>query len=444
MAGAKQFALAVEKLAQRISPRQVEKLAKLPGAPAHVEGPVPQVAKAAEDYASKAGIDLKRQPSYAEADPRRGRYLAKAYEKMQHAPDDPKVRASYEALASDTMAQWKALQDAGAKIEFLKPGAADPYPGGPRDALADLRGNNHLFVFPSEAGFGSGEKIADNPLLRSTGINHGGHDMLVNDAFRAVHDYFGHGMEGANFGARGEENAWRAHKSLFSPEALPALTSETRGQNSWVNFGPHGEANRANPRETVFADQKTGLMPSWATKEGGMPLSYRAQQAALPVALAAGASAGSTPEEGESYDPAAPEPKAKPTYPVKPMGEITGTDDTLRDTLTQALARPLESVAGLSGRGANSMASKLATIAELYPPVGVATSGSDTYDAYKRGDKSDMALGALFTGLNALGLKPAVAALKEAKPVAEAAAGSLRGGSFPWGEFDPFKFKGGS
>jgi hypothetical protein len=262
-------------------------LGPLKGAPPHVEGPVPAVSAAAEEYARRAGIDLKRQPAYAEASPRRGRYIAQAYDRMPHDPADPRVAASYQALADETMKQWQAMLDSGAKIDFLKPGAPDPYPGGPRDALADLRANNHLSVFPTEQGFGSvNASAADNPMLAPTGVNHGGHDMLVNDAFRAVHDYFGHGMEGANFGPRGEENAWQAHKRLFSPDAVPALTTETRGQNSWVNFGPYGDANRANPRDTTYADQKAGLLPPWATKEGGMPMSYRAQQVATLAALA--------------------------------------------------------------------------------------------------------------------------------------------------------------
>lgn len=263
-------------------------LGPLPGAPSHVEGPVPSVNAAAEEYARRAGIDLKRQRSYAEANPRRGRYIAQAYERMPHDPTDPRVAGSYQALADETMAQWQAMLDSGAKIDFLKPGMPDPYPGGPRDALADLRANNHLSVFPTEQGFGSREaSAANNPMLAPTGINHGGHDMLVNDAFRAVHDYFGHGMEGANFGARGEENAWQAHKRLFSPDAVPALTTETRGQNSWVNFGPYGDANKADPRNTIYADQKAGLLPPWATREGGMPMSYRAQQVGTIAALAA-------------------------------------------------------------------------------------------------------------------------------------------------------------
>ena len=47
------------------------------------------------------------------------------------------------------------------------------------------------------------------------------------------------------------------------------MTTETRGQNSWLNYGPHGEANRtASSAETIFAPQKVGLMPEWASEEG--------------------------------------------------------------------------------------------------------------------------------------------------------------------------------
>ena len=50
------------------------------------------------------------------------------------------------------------------------------------------------------------------------------------------------------------------------------MTTETRGQNSWVNFGPHlrhasgdmlkpGDKNYVSPRDRQFADQKAGLLP---------------------------------------------------------------------------------------------------------------------------------------------------------------------------------------
>ena len=47
------------------------------------------------------------------------------------------------------------------------------------------------------------------------------------------------------------------------------MTVETRGQNSWVNYGPHGETNRtASAADTVYADQKIGLLPEWVSEEG--------------------------------------------------------------------------------------------------------------------------------------------------------------------------------
>ncbi|MFN7611045.1 MAG: hypothetical protein ACK5QX_08940, partial [bacterium] len=149
----------------------------------------------------------------------------------------------------------------------------------PWNAMRDLRANQRMGVFATESGFGSGATdidVADNPLLADTGLQwgYGSPDgpkkrVLFNDLFRAVHDAFGHGLEGAGFRAQGEENAWQAHVRLFTGSAVGAITSETRGQNSWLNFGPYGETNRtAKVEDTVFADQKTGLMPEWTWSEG--------------------------------------------------------------------------------------------------------------------------------------------------------------------------------
>jgi hypothetical protein len=97
----------------------------------------------------------------------------------------------------------------------------------------------------------------------------GGRKCLVNDIFRVVHDYFGHIKDGSGFSDDGEENAWRAHAAMFSPLARGALTSETRGQASWVNYGPHGETNRtASAADITYAPQKIGLMPEWTYNEG--------------------------------------------------------------------------------------------------------------------------------------------------------------------------------
>ena len=58
---------------------------------------------------------------------------------------------------------------------------------------------------------------------------------------------------------------------MYSPEALPAMTTETRGQNSWVNFGPHAAQNKgASAADTVYAPQKTGILPDWVMQAGRM------------------------------------------------------------------------------------------------------------------------------------------------------------------------------
>jgi len=154
--------------------------------------------------------------------------------------------------------------------------------------MRDLRANRRMAVFATEGAFGSSDAdVSDNPLLADTGLQwaYGSPDgpmrrVLANDLFRAVHDAFGHGLEGAGFRAQGEENAWQAHVRLFTGSAIAALTSETRGQNSWLNFGPHGEKNQtASVLETTFADQKTGLMPSWTWTEGRVgDVSYARRQ----------------------------------------------------------------------------------------------------------------------------------------------------------------------
>ena len=142
----------------------------------------------------------------------------------------------------------------------------DPYDGKPWRSLADLRNNKTMAVYSTEAGYGmtpiTDQMRLENPLLEITPYvwkDQSGNDkpVMVNDLFRAVHDAFGHGSEYAGFRPRGEENAWVAHSQLFTGPALKALTSETRGQNSWLNFGPYGEHNRtASIEDTIFAGSK--------------------------------------------------------------------------------------------------------------------------------------------------------------------------------------------
>jgi hypothetical protein len=220
-------------------------------------------------YAKSAGIDYKPPTKYAKVDPERAKNIAAAYDAMKHDPQDPQVKAAYAAMIKETIAQYHEIMKTGLKPEFIS--GADPYASNPRLAILDAVKNNHMLVYPTEAGFGSDAKFdpSSNPLLAKTGIKISGKEATANDIFRIVHDYFGHVKEGVGFRADGEENAWRSHSAMYSDLARKAMTSETRGQNSWVNYGPHGEKNRsANSDNTTFADQKTGLMPDWVSREG--------------------------------------------------------------------------------------------------------------------------------------------------------------------------------
>jgi hypothetical protein len=241
-----------------------------------VPGPIDAVHKVAEQYLAGRETPSYHKPptKYHPLDEEHSRAIARAFDEMKHTPDDPATKASYDALIKETADQYQAIKKSGLKIEAITPDMPDPYAANPRLAAKDVADNNHLWYFPTDAGFGSnpaaGIDMATHPMMRKTGERLGGRELLANDMFRIVHDYFGHLKEGYGFRAAGEDNAWRSHASMYSDLARPAMTTETRGQNSWVNYGPHGESNRtASAADTKYADQKVGLMPEWTMRDRG-------------------------------------------------------------------------------------------------------------------------------------------------------------------------------
>ena len=165
------------------------------------------------------------------------RRVADWFDQVRSAPDDPEVRRAYRAFADETRKQYEYLTDKGVQFEFVDNPA--PYKNS-SEMMQDIAENNRLLVYKTQAD-------SFHPLLSPE----------ENDMFRAVHDYFGHAGYGHQFGPLGEENAYRVHSAMFSPEARRAMATETRGQNSWVNTRPE---NKAKPG-TVYADQKVALMP---------------------------------------------------------------------------------------------------------------------------------------------------------------------------------------
>ena len=262
-----------------------------PGASLFSE-PAEDVKMLSEKYRKNNNITTGAGERIYDIDPEQSKRISEEYDKMQHNPNDTNVRAAYEAMANETIDQYNLLKDGGYQVEIYE-GEGEPYANS-QEMIKDLRDNKHLFVLSTEKEFGQG-KITDaqrneNPLLRDSGIkDKNGKPLLINDVFRFVHDAFGHGERGNSFGAKGEENAWDVHARMYSPLARRAMTTETRGQNSWVNFsgknedvfnkfkeanklqkeGRTEEANKLRDearKEMKFAEQKIGLLPEWASQ----------------------------------------------------------------------------------------------------------------------------------------------------------------------------------
>jgi hypothetical protein len=248
---------------------------RLPGDQQFEARPISEIERATAEYLNSRGMDASPMAQYAPFSEDRARMIAAAYDMMPHDPGNPAVRRAYDAMIQETLDQYNALRNSGIDFRFLREGMSDPYAASPALGYQDLVENGRLWVFPTDFGFGTSAAFdpSTNPLLTRVGRIGDKPDAVANDAFRAVHDAFGHfGPGNPFFRHQGEERAFLEHSRMYSPEARGAMTSETRGQNSWLNFGPFGEQNRtALGADTVFADQKTGLMPSWTSMPTGMP-----------------------------------------------------------------------------------------------------------------------------------------------------------------------------
>lgn len=219
---------------------------------------------------------------------------------------DSLVKGSYHAVAHETQKQFESLP---VKTQYHH---GDMNYHNSTELLRDVHAHKNLTVFRG----GDRHEFLHNTDSK-TGLNE-------NEKFRAVHDYYGHAVHGNQFGPKGEEVAWNSHHKMFSPAAHVAMTSETRGQNSNVNYttrnlGVHKEMehHRMQQRQALNAGN-THEANQHATKvrEAGDKTRYAEQASvALPSAMLSPHYSGETPESIKHlmHDP---EAKHNPEYNV--------------------------------------------------------------------------------------------------------------------------------
>ena len=284
-----------------ISPARIEfKIPRIDESPIDSPKPVlfnqpnPEAAEISSSYIEQRKDELELVKPEAEKveslDIENSKRIADAYDELVDNPTDPAVKSAYDAMAKETLEQYASILDKGYKIEIWE-GEGEPYKNS-AEMIADVRDNKHMYIFGTEAGFGEGEitpeKRAENAMLAETEYKDvTGKTLLVNDVFRFVHDFFGHTELGNGFGPIGEENAWMVHSRMYSPEARRAMTTETRGQNSWVNFNKElrrddgsipkrGDVDYIPLSQRPFAEQKMGLLPDDVAFPEGAPVKAQA------------------------------------------------------------------------------------------------------------------------------------------------------------------------
>lgn len=198
--------------------------------------PVEFVCQAVRRFRSGPAADLDPHV-YARVrlDPVVGAAIADAY--VAAPVRDERAYRAYAAFCRETVRQYHLLVG---RPEFGGLGVAvrvvdeDPY-AEVESMLEDLR-RRRLKVWASAATGNPHPYLSDNE----------------NDMFRAVHDVFGHAACGRGFDRHGEEAAWLKHRTMYSPLAVRALTTETRGQNCAQIFRCGGGR---------FPEQKAALLP---------------------------------------------------------------------------------------------------------------------------------------------------------------------------------------
>lgn len=224
--------------------------------------PVARVQWEAQAYNVLHGLPRINHDRYYPLDQQRAGRIADAYDVLPlDDSKNPAVSAAYQAFVREIIQQFHHAVASGMTFEpWTQPGEAyvEHFENGgeysPMEVfrmVEDVK-RRHLWYYTGGA---------PNKFMATTDPKSG---LVVNDMFRAIHDYFGHCAMGADFGPRGEYNAWIAHMQMFTSAAQKALTVETIGQNCYVNFGRQNYDDNGNylnilPQNRPYAIQKCAI-----------------------------------------------------------------------------------------------------------------------------------------------------------------------------------------
>jgi hypothetical protein len=169
-----------------------------------------------------------------------------AYQAGVHAPNDPAVKASYDALKSHVLQQYKKLTNQGFKLEPLED---TPYQSSAA-MFEDIEKTKNLKTSTSNP------PPADHPLSEEVPGMPG---RTYNDLFRFVHDIDDHYIGGRHdFDTQGEVDAWMRARQKLPEAARAAYDTETMGQLAAGELlNPPGKI--LDQRQ--YAEQKAMLLP---------------------------------------------------------------------------------------------------------------------------------------------------------------------------------------
>lgn len=247
------------------------------GIPPISRSPMPEIAAGAARYRKANGF-LAPEQDYSRSlvTPSTTRAVGQAY---MDAPDyNPAAEPAYRLMRDHTMRQLDHLTSPrskggmGLNVEVTH---QDPYGWRGEKPDTENYSNYHWNTVMPEMRHDAEQH--NKMLVYSTKAT-GGHPYFSddeNDAFRAVHDAFGHLATGRGIDRHGEEAAYQAHASMYPAAARGALAMELRGQNSALHLN-----------NGVFQDQKVGIMPARFQapvnlhSDWGGPVARRAAQVA--------------------------------------------------------------------------------------------------------------------------------------------------------------------